>query len=202
MWRYIMNKKKKEENHQANEGWQEEKTEQHHQAEADNVENEAEEDQEQQTQEESEEEKLRREYKELHEKYIRLMSEFDNFRKRTQQEKADLQKNASEKLIIELLPILDDLDRALDALKEEGKTDEKGYEGVNLIHDKFKKLLQEKGVEEIPAMGEKFDSEYHEALSTMKAPSEEKKGTIIDVVQKGYQMNDKILRHTKAIVGE
>lgn len=150
----------------------------------------------------AENEKLKDDNQQLHDKYLRLMSEFDNFRKRTRQEKEELVKNASEGLIKDLLPVIDDLERALQYLEDEGKAEEKGFEGVKLIHEKFKKLLTDKGVEEIPAMGEPFDSEYHEALSMMEAPSEDKKDTVIDLVQKGYKLNDKIIRHAKVIVGK
>ena len=135
-------------------------------------------------------------------RYLRLYSEFENFRKRTQKEKIELYKTAGEDVLKALLPIIDDFERAQKAnlTIEDIKVVKEGFA---LIHDKFLKIIKQKGLEEIPsAVGEKLDIEKHEAITQIPAPSEEQKGKIIDEVEKGYTLNGKVIRYTKVVVGQ
>lgn len=133
--------------------------------------------------------------------YLRLMAEFDNYRKRTLKEKADLLKSGGEDVIKKLLPVIDDFERAIDALE---KSDDINAvkEGVNLIYNKFKAYLESNNVKEIPSIGESFDTELHEAITTFPAPTPEQKGKVIDCMTKGYKHNDKVIRYSKVVVGE
>ena len=138
-------------------------------------------------------------FNELNDKYLRLYSEYDNYRKRTANEKIELIKTAAESTIIALLPILDDFERALPTMeKSEDKTH---YEGVMLIYNKLKRTLEQKGLEEIKATGEPFNTDEHEALTQIPAPSEDMKDKVIDVVQKGYKLNGKVIRYARVVVG-
>ena len=138
-------------------------------------------------------------FNELNDKYLRLYSEYDNYRKRTANEKIELIKTAAESTIIALLPILDDFERALPTMeKSENKTH---YEGVMLIYNKLKRTLEQKGLEEIKATGEPFNTDEHEALTQIPAPSEDMKDKVIDVVQKGYKLNGKVIRYARVVVG-
>ena len=138
-------------------------------------------------------------FNELNDKYLRLYSEYDNYRKRTANEKIELIKTAAESTIIALLPILDDFERALPTMeKSEDKTH---YEGVMLIYNKLKRTLEQKGLEEIKAVGEPFNTDEHEALTQIPAPSEDMKDKVIDVVQKGYKLNGKVIRYARVVVG-
>ena len=133
--------------------------------------------------------------------YLFLMAEFDNFRKRTVRERADLIKSASEKTLKGLLPIVDDFERGLDAIRD--TTDaESVKEGMKLIYNKFVKYLADNGVKEIESTGKPFDTELHEAVAMVPAEKEEEKGTVKDTVQKGYMLNDKVLRHAKVVVSQ
>lgn len=133
--------------------------------------------------------------------YLFLMAEFDNFRKRTMRERADLIKSASEKALQGLLPIIDDFERGLDAIKD--STDAEAVkEGMRLIYNKFVKYLNDNGVKEIPSTGQPFDTEVHEAVAMIPAESEDQKGIVKDTVQKGYMLNDKVLRHAKVVVSQ
>lgn len=137
-------------------------------------------------------------YNELNDKYLRLYSDFDNYRKRVTKEKIEMSKTASEGVITSLLVILDDFERALGALKE---TDEDPMkEGVILIYNKFKNLLVQKGLADIEALGETFDTDVHEAVANVPAPSKDMVNKIIDVTQKGYTLNDKVIRFAKVVV--
>lgn len=137
-------------------------------------------------------------YNELNDKYLRLYSDFDNYRKRVIKEKVEMSKTASEDVISSLLVILDDFERALGALEE---TDEDPMkEGVILIYNKFKNLLIQKGLADIDAMGETFDTDVHEAVANVPAPSKDMVNTIIDVTQKGYTLNGKVIRFAKVVV--
>ncbi|MCK9448254.1 MAG: nucleotide exchange factor GrpE [Bacteroidales bacterium] len=144
-------------------------------------------------------ETLQQQYDELNDKYVRLFSEFDNYRKRTIKEKIELIKTASEEVITLLLPVLDDFERALTAA-EISKETKKQFEGVALIYNKFKKVLEQKGLEEIQAQGMAFDTDYHEAMSHIPAPNDEMKGKVIDVIEKGYSLNGKVIRFAKVVV--
>jgi molecular chaperone GrpE len=140
-------------------------------------------------------------YTELNDKNLRLMAEFDNYRKRTMKERMDLYKTAGEKILVEMLPLVDDFERALKAM-ETSEDVQAVKEGVQLIYSKFIAFLLQNGVKEIPTEKEVFDTEFHEAITTFPAPEEELKGKIIDCVAKGYTMNDKVIRFSKVVVGE
>ncbi len=144
---------------------------------------------------------LKQQLEEANEKYIRLMAEFDNFRKRTLNEKADIIKNASEKVLLELLPIVDDFERAIKA-NENIQESEHLKEGFKLIYNKLTKLLNKLGVSEIEALHKDFDPELHNALTKIPVQDPEMKDKIVDVVEKGYYLNDKILRHSKVVIGD
>ena len=144
-----------------------------------------------------EEEKAK--YAELNDKYLRLFSEFDNFRKRTAKEKLDLTVTASENVIKDILPVLDYFERALQNMEKNGN--EADLQGVTLIFNKLKDTLKKKGLEEIEAMGAEFNTDEHEALTMIPAPEEDKKGKVLDVIQKGYKLNGKVIRFARVVVG-
>ncbi len=146
-------------------------------------------------------EKAELELLELKDKHIRLQAEFDNYRKRTLKERMELLKTASESVLIGILPVIDDFDRAVQTLD---KVEENSHlkDGVMLIYNKFQDFLKQNGVKEIEEKDQTFDTDLHEAITTFPAPSEELKGKIIDVVQKGYYLNDKVIRHSKVVIGE
>ena len=138
---------------------------------------------------------------ELKDRHIRLQAEFDNYRKRTLKERMELMKTANESLLINILPVIDDFDRAMQTLDlDEDESHVKS--GVKLIYNKFQEFLKQNGVKEIEAKEQNFDTDLHEAITKIPAPSEELKGKIVDVVQKGYFLNDKIIRFSKVIIGE
>mgnify|MGYP006284496497 CR=1 FL=1 len=143
------------------------------------------------------EEKIR----ELQEKYLRLSAEFDNYRKRTLKERTELFKSAGEETISKVLPVLDDFERALVSM-EEASDIEAVKSGVQLIYNKLKETLNQQGLKEIPAKGEEFDTDRHEAITKIPAPDEKLKGKIVDVVEKGYYLNDKVIRYSKVVIGE
>jgi len=146
-------------------------------------------------------EKAEGEILDLKDKHIRLQAEFDNYRKRTLKERMELLKTASESLLVGILPVIDDFDRAiqtLNAIEDESPA----KEGVKLIYNKFQEFLKQNGVKEIEAKDQVFDTDLHEAITTFPAPTEDLKGKIIDVVQKGYYLNDKVIRHSKVVIGE
>lgn len=146
-------------------------------------------------------EKAENEVLELKDKHIRLQAEFDNYRKRTMKERMELLKTASESVLINILPVIDDFDRAIQTL-ESVQEENHVKEGVSLIYNKFQEFLKQNGVKEIEAKGRDFDTDLHEAITTFPAPTEDLKGKIIDVVQKGYYLNDKVIRHSKVVIGE
>ncbi len=143
------------------------------------------------------ENQLKEELKEAEDKHLRLFAEFDNYKKRTAKERIELIQNASRELVVELLPVLDDFERGLGQVKSED--DGKGME---LIYNKLKTTLENKGLKPMDAVGQPFDTELHEAITEIPAPSEEQKNTIIDVIEKGYYLNDKIIRYAKVVVGK
>lgn len=143
---------------------------------------------------------LQQKYDELNDKYLRLYSDFDNYRKRTMKERLDLQKNATQDLIVELLGVLDDFERAMKAF-EQHKVYGETAKGVELIYSKLKKILEQKGLEPMNSMGKEFDTDFHEAITNIPAPSEDLKGKVVDVIQKGYLLNGKIIRFAKVVVG-
>ena len=144
-----------------------------------------------------EEEKAK--YAELNDKFLRLFSEFDNFRKRTAKEKLDLTATASENVIKDILPVLDDFERAIQNMEKNGN--EADLQGVTLIFNKLKDTLKKKGLEEIEAMDAEFNTDEHEALTMIPAPEEDKKGKVLDVIQKGYKLNGKVIRFARVVVG-
>lgn len=134
-------------------------------------------------------------------KYLRLSAEFDNYRKRTIKEKAELILNGGEKSLSSILPVVDDFERAIKTM--ETATDVNAVkEGVELIYNKFLAVLAQNGVKVIETKDQPLDTDYHEAIAVIPAPSEEQKGKILDCVQTGYTLNDKVLRHAKVVVGE
>lgn len=148
-----------------------------------------------------ENEKLKAEVEKEKKEYLFLMAEFDNFRKRTLKEKSELIKNAGESAFKGLLPIVDDFERALKATE---KTEENVpvVEGMELIYKKLKKYMEQNGVKEMDPEDKVFDSDRHEAISAIPVPDESQKGKILDTVEKGYTINDKVLRHAKVVVGQ
>lgn len=150
--------------------------------------------------EESKLKKLQQKYDELNDKYIRLFSEFDNYRKRTLKERIEFSKTATEEIITALLPVLDDFERALQAFDKTDNT-ESIKEGINLIYNKFKSVLESRGLEQMKSHGEEFNTDYHDAITSIPAPSEDKKGKVVDEVEKGYLLNGKVIRYAKVVVG-
>lgn len=128
---------------------------------------------------------------ELNDKYLRLYSEYENYRKRTNIEKADLLLNGSKEMMKAILPVIDDFERALAATQDEG---------VLLIYNKMMKILEQKGLKSMEVKGEKFDENLHEAITRIPAADEAQKGMVVDVVEKGYYLNDKVLRYAKVVV--
>ncbi len=134
-------------------------------------------------------------------KYLRLSAEFDNFRKRTLKEKMDLMKNASESVMFNFLPVLDDVERAMQAIAISDNL-ETTKEGIGLIYNKFKEFTRQNGVVEMEAKGLELNTDHHEAITKIPSPTEELKGKIVEVVQKGYLLNDKVIRFAKVVIGE
>ncbi|MFO7671932.1 MAG: nucleotide exchange factor GrpE [Bacteroidales bacterium] len=164
-------------------------------------EEESEENQENVVEEEEKEPTLEEKLAELQDRYLRLSAEYDNFRKRTLKEKIDLQKSANLSLLNDLLPVADDFDRALGMVNEASDMDAV-KEGINLISGKFSGFLAQQGVKEIDTTSREFDTDLHEAITKIPAPSKKLKGKVVDVVQKGYYLNDKVLRFAKVVIGE
>jgi len=134
-------------------------------------------------------------------KYLRLSAEFDNYRKRTMKEKAELILNGGEKSLSSILPVVDDFERAIKTM-ETAKDVKAVKEGVELIYNKFMAVMAQNGVKVIETKDQPLDTDYHEAIAVIPAPSEEQKGKILDCVQTGYTLNDKVIRHAKVVVGE
>ncbi len=146
-------------------------------------------------------ETLQKKYDELNDTHLRLMAEFDNYRKRTLREKAEMIKSAGESLIINLLPLIDDLERGLKTAESATDVDAM-KQGLDLIYVKFVAFLKQNGVNPIETLDSDFDTAYHEAVTTIPAPTEAQKGKVIDSIQKGYMMRDKVIRYAKVVVGE
>ncbi len=134
-------------------------------------------------------------------RYIRLVAEFDNYKRRTAREKMDLIRNAGEDILNDILPTMDDLERAMDSMS---KADDMkaAKSGVELIYNNLKKIVNQKGLKEIEALHAPFDTDMHEALTKIPAPSKKLKGKVVDVIQKGYTLNDKVIRFSKVVIGE
>jgi len=146
------------------------------------------------------EEKLQEELGKEKDKFLRLFAEFENYKKRTSKERMDLFKTAGQEVIVSLLPVMDDFDRAMKELVK--SEDQEMFKGVELISNKFKETLKNKGLTEVEAkQGDAFDAEIHDAITQIPAPSKKLKGKIIDVIEKGYKLGDKIIRHPKVVVG-
>ena len=148
----------------------------------------------------SEEEKLRADLAEANDKYIRLYAEFDNYKRRTTKERIDLLQTAGKEVLQSLLPVLDDFERALKSM-ESASDVASVKEGVNLVHSKLKNILSQKGLKEMESIGTAFDADLHEAITNIPAPSDDMKGKVIDEVEKGYYLNDKVIRFAKVVVG-
>ena len=170
----------------------------------DEAQNEAEEPEKELTPEEklqAEVEKLQAEQEEMKDKYLRLSAEFDNYRKRTMKEKAELILNGGEKAFKAILPVIDDMERAL-ATMQKATDVEAVKEGVDLIYNKFIQILGQNGVQAIETKEKELDTDYHDAIAIIDAPTEELKGKILDCVETGYTLNDKVIRHAKVVVGK
>lgn len=144
---------------------------------------------------------IQKKYDELNDRYLRLMAEFDNYRKRTLKEKMDLTKYAEEDVIKGILPVVDNMERAIKSL-ESAQDINAVKEGIDLIYKKFKEFLEKRGIKEIEALNKELDTDLHEAVTKFAAPSEDLKGKIIDVIEKGYYLHDKVIRYAKVVVGE
>ncbi len=147
------------------------------------------------------EEELEKELAAMNDKYLRLYAEFDNYRRRTARQQIELQRTAAGDTIMAVLPVLDDFDRAIESNKaiDDVETLKLGF---SLIHNKLKGILDKAGLKEIEAKGQPFDTDVHEAITNVAAPSEDLKGKVVDVVEKGYYLNDQVLRFSKVIVGQ
>jgi molecular chaperone GrpE len=147
------------------------------------------------------EQELQKKLDEINDKYLRLYSEFDNYRRRTIKERIELARTASSEIILDLLPVLDDFERAA---KSSAESENCGVikEGMNLIYNKFKVILERKGLKPIEAIGQEFNTDYHEAITYTPAPAEDLKNRIVDELEKGYLLNDKVLRYTKVVIGQ
>ena len=144
---------------------------------------------------------LQKELQEAQDKYLRLAAEFDNYRKRTLREKTELIHSAGESLLKDILPVIDDFERGIEQSSKAEDMDAV-IAGMSLIYSKMKDFLTNQGVTEIVAINETFDTDWHEAVTKIPAPTDDMKGKIIDVIQKGYTLNDKVIRYSKVVVGE
>lgn len=135
---------------------------------------------------------------EAKDKYLRLYSEFENFRRRTAKEKLELIQTASEQIVKAMLPVIDDFERAEKAFQG---SESKEMEGFLLIYNKFKKILEQTGVKQMEAKGSNFDADLHEAITQLPAPNDSQKGKVLEVVEQGYLLGDKVVRHAKVVVG-
>ncbi len=147
------------------------------------------------------EEILKNQLDEMNDKYIRLVAEFDNYKRRTLRERIELIKSAGEDIFKDILPVIDDVERAIQNI-EQSKDIEAVKTGINLIHSKFIDFLKQNGVTVIETTDNEFDLDKHEAVTKIPAPSEELKGKIVDVIKKGYMLNDKVIRYSQVVIGE
>lgn len=145
-------------------------------------------------------ESLQKELTETKEKYMRMYAEFDNFRKRSNKDKLDLIKTAGEEVIASVIPVIDDFERALKALGD-GEENKAAREGIELVYHKLLKILTTKGLKPMNAVGEVFNPELHEAITQIPAPSEDLKGKIVDEIEKGYYLHEKVIRFAKVVTG-
>lgn len=157
----------------------------------------------QETQEVSVEEQLKLELVQEKDKFLRLFAEFENYKKRTSKERIELFKTANEDLMTVLLPILDDFDRALNEIKKAKEEDKELFKGIELINNKLRNSLAQKGLSVIDAkVGDVFDVELHEAITQIPAPTGDLKGKIIDVLEQGYKLGEKVIRYPKVVIGQ
>lgn len=146
-------------------------------------------------------EKMKAELTEVQDKYIRLYSEFENYKRRTTKERSDILRSANQETLVSLLPVLDDFERALKSISQvEGNDAMKT--GIELVYGKLKNTLTQKGLKEMETNGKDFDVEFHEGITKIPAPTEELKGKVIDTLEKGYFLNEKVIRFAKVVVGE
>lgn len=146
-------------------------------------------------------EELKAQVAELKDKYLRQVAEFDNYRKRTLKEKTELILNGGEKVLTALLPVLDDFERAQESFKKSSDV-EALREGVTLIFEKLVKTLESQGLKPIDAVGQDFNTDFHEAIAMIPAPNDDDKGKVIDCIQTGYMLNEKVIRHAKVAIGQ
>jgi molecular chaperone GrpE len=146
-------------------------------------------------------EKLEAEIIELNDKYLRLYSEFDNYRKRTIKEKIEFSKTASTDVILSILPVLDDFERAINAFEISAESTDAVKHGIILIFSKFINILSQQGLQQMKTVGEEFSTDFHEAITNIPAPSPEQKGRVLDEIEKGYILNGKVIRFAKVVVG-
>lgn len=140
-------------------------------------------------------------YEEVNDKYLRLAAEYDNYRKRTLKERMDLTKTAGEDILVNILPVMDDFERALGSI-DQAKDIGAVKEGIQLIYTKFKEFLKQRGIKEIDASEKEFDTDLHEAVTKIPAPDEKLKGKVVDVIEKGYYLHEKVIRFSKVVIGE
>jgi len=138
---------------------------------------------------------------EIQDKYLRLSAEYDNYRKRTLKEKMELVKTGGEQIILNILPVVDNLERAMSSIRE-ARDSEALKEGVELIYGKFKEFLAQNGVKEIESLNCEFDTDVHEAITKIPVSEEDKKGKVVDIIERGYYLHDKVVRFAKVVVGE
>lgn len=144
---------------------------------------------------------LKEKNNELNDKYLRLSAEFDNYRKRTLKEKMDLVKSGGENVLLSILPVVDNLERAMQSIRD-AKDLEAVKEGIELINNKFQEFLNQNGVKPMECLHQEFDLETHEAVTKIPAPKPELKGKIVDVIEKGYYLHDRVIRYSKVVIGE
>jgi len=154
------------------------------------------------SEEEKELNKLKDELSESKDKYLRLYSEFENYRRRTSKEKLDMVQTANEELMAELLPVIDDFERAIKTMDDDETDLSSVKDGISLIHNKFGKALEKKGLKPMDSKeGMDFDPEIHEAITQIPAPKPKLKGKVVDVIEKGYMLKDKVIRYAKVVIG-
>jgi molecular chaperone GrpE len=149
----------------------------------------------------SKEKELESKLKEQHDKYLRLAAEFDNYRKRTMKERIELTQYVSTELITRILPVIDDFERAIDSMRSTQDIDVV-RQGIELIYNKFKDYLNQQGVKEIDALNQEFNTDYHDAVTKFPVQENDLKGKVIEVIHKGYTLNDRVIRYSKVVVGE
>ncbi|MDO9511693.1 MAG: nucleotide exchange factor GrpE [Bacteroidales bacterium] len=144
---------------------------------------------------------LENEVAEWKDKYLRLFSEFDNFRKRTAKERMDLLKTASADVLVKMLAVVDDFERAMKSLKKDDEVQNAYFQGMELIYAKLIGILKNQGLTPMETLGKDFDTDFHEALTNIPAPSDELKGKVVDEIEKGYMLGDKVVRYAKVVIG-